>query len=164
MASDERASFSIDAKAVRLLAKILNETNLTEIEYELEGGRIRVVRQGHSETSSVPSMVHQVTVPSVLSAQEETPESTVTNQETDFSKHPGAVKSPMVGVAYLSPDPEAPHYVGEGDHVEAGQTLLILEAMKVMNPIRAPRAGKIQKILVTNGQAIEYGEILMVIN
>lgn len=164
MASDERTSFSIDAKAVRLLAKILNETNLSEIEYELEGGRIRVVRHLHSEVVSAPLAPQYAPVVPSAPTPEETLASGSFAKEEDFSTHPGAVKSPMVGVAYMSPQPDTPAFVKEGDHVEAGQTLLILEAMKVMNPIRAMRAGKIQKILTSNGQAVEFGEILMIIN
>lgn len=161
MASDGRAPFSIDAKAVRLLAKILNETNLSEIEYELERGRIRVVRHSYEPTAHTAPMVSG---PVSQQVQQVSIEPVVSSKEDDFSKHPGAVKSPMVGVAYLSPQPDASPFVSVGDQVEEGQTLLILEAMKVMNPIRAPKAGTVHKIFTKNGQAIEYGELLMVIN
>jgi acetyl-CoA carboxylase biotin carboxyl carrier protein len=82
----------------------------------------------------------------------------------DFSQHPGAVKSPMVGVAYLSPEPGAPSFVTVGQTVTAGQTLLLIEAMKTFNQIKAPRGGTISRVLVNPGVPVEYGEVLMVID
>jgi acetyl-CoA carboxylase biotin carboxyl carrier protein len=83
--------------------------------------------------------------------------------DADFTKHPGAVKSPMVGVAYLAPEPGAPNFVGVGQTVAAGQTLLLIEAMKTFNQIKAPRAGTLTRVLISAGVPVEYGEVLMVI-
>lgn len=160
----ESKPFLIDAKAVRTLARILNETNLSEIEYELDSGRIKVVRTGavHMTPPLYHSGHHQVVTPA------SSPEpieilSPPVYQETDWAAHPGVLKSPLVGTAYLSSQPGSDPFVKEGDHVPEGHTILILEAMKVMNPIRAPKAGKILKILIQNAQPVEFGEPLVVI-
>lgn len=163
----ESKPFPIDAKAVKILARILNETNLSEIEYELESGRIRVVRGGPAggkmvSEEYIPSAVApgaSFTAPPSLNKVEEKHLSS----ETDWALHPGALKAPLVGTAYLSSQPGAEPFMKEGDHVQEGHTLLILEAMKVMNPIRSPKAGKILKIFVQNGQPVEFGELLVVI-
>lgn len=157
-------SFLIDAKAVKTLARVLHETDLSEIEYELDSGRIRVVRE-----RNVGPVVHStpiVQAPSSVSFSQPVVEAASVSsesKETDWTHHVGALKSPLVGTAYLLPQPDAAPFVKEGDDVQEGQTLLILEAMKVMNPIRAPKSGKILKILALNGQPVEYGETLMVI-
>ncbi len=157
-------SFLIDAKAVRTLARILNETNLSEIEYELESGRIRVAR-ARAVVSEITSASHPVVQagPSPSSA----PVSSLIKPEptsfVDWMQHPGVLKAPLVGTVYFSAQPGSDPFVREGDTVQEGQTLLILEAMKVMNPIRSPKSGKITKIFVQNAQAIEFGEALLVI-
>lgn len=160
---NETSSFQIDADAVNTLAKILKETDLTEIEYELESGRIRVVRASHASQRPLPN-THLVEVANQQPLQAAPPPAAVAHPATqDWTQHAGALKSPLVGTAYLSPQPDAAPFVKEGDTVADGQTLMILEAMKVMNPIRAPKSGKVLKILVENGHPVEYGETLVVI-
>ena len=142
---------AIDKDLIRELAALLNETGLAEIEWENEDLRIRV-----SKSLSTPAPV--------LSNQ---PNSTLTDREDGNSKlsnHPGAVKSPMVGTAYLSPEPGAACFVSVGDEVAEGQTLVIVEAMKTMNPIVAPIAGKVTEVFVTDATPVEYGEILVLID
>ena len=146
----------IDSKAIRELADLLEETGLTEIEVS-EGDK--VIRVGKVGTSYVPShapanMASDPTVPQKPSL--EAP-------QTIAKSHPCAVSSPMVGTAYVTPDPSAPPFVKRGDNVKAGDTLLIIEAMKVMNPIKAEKAGTVVQILIENGQPVEFGEVLMVI-
>lgn len=139
---------------IRELADLLAETNLTEIEFERDDVRIRVARG-----SSAPQAVAVAPVAAAEPAAEE-PAAAL---EADPASHPGALLSPMVGTAYLAPEPEAPAFVKEGDDVSEGQTVLIIEAMKVMNQIPAPRAGKVIKILVTDSEPIEYDQPLMII-
>ncbi|RZI45758.1 acetyl-CoA carboxylase biotin carboxyl carrier protein [Candidatus Finniella inopinata] len=149
------ATFKFDGEAVRKLAEILTETGLTEIEYEAGGNRIYVSRQQMTTAAvnhSVPS-AHPVSVDAAPAAP----------AAVDPSQHPGTVRSPMVGTAYLSPEPSAPPFVKVGDTVSLGQTLLIVEAMKVMNPIKAPTSGKITHLFVKDASPVEYDEPLLVI-
>jgi acetyl-CoA carboxylase biotin carboxyl carrier protein len=139
----------IDEAVVRSLAKLLDETGLTEIEVERSGLRVRVARQ---PTASAPVYV----TPS--SAAMTMPEGMI-----DHDKHPGVVTSPMVGTAYRSPEPGAKPFVDIGSTVKAGETLLIIEAMKTMNQIPAPRAGTVVQILIEDGQPVEFGEPMMII-
>ncbi len=155
------AKTPIDSELVRSLAALLDETHLTEIEYEAAGLRIRVARQAASPVSypappAAPAAA--VAAPPPLAS---SPASTSASE--DPSNHPGAVKSPMVGVAYLSPEPGATRFVNVGDTVSEGQTLLLIEAMKTFNPIRAPRAGRVVSILVNDGQPVEFGEPLLIV-
>jgi len=147
----------VDADAIRVLADILIDTGLTEIEIAEGDSRIRVVR--------APATI-QAAVAAPLTAMPAQPQATAAPAAdlSDFSKHPGAVKSPMVGVAYLSPEPGAPSFVTVGQTVAAGQTLLLIEAMKTFNQIKAPRAGTLSRVLVNPGVPVEYGEVLMVID
>ncbi len=145
----------IDAEAIRALAEILVETGLTEIEIAEKDSRIRVARQPAPVAAAVP--VAAQTVPLAAAAP---PAPT----ELDLAQHPGAVKSPMVGIVYLSPEPGAPPFVAAGQTVSAGQTLLLIEAMKTFNQIKAPRSGTLSRILVATGVPVEYGEVLMVID
>ena len=140
---------TIDGDLVRALAALLDETGLTEIEYAIGERRIRVVRGA----LSAPSVT--VAMPAAAPA---APAAAAIAVET-----PGAVKSPMVGTAYLSPQPEAPPFIKVGDSVREGQTLLIIEAMKVMNQIPAPRAGRVSQILVADGTPVEFGQALVVL-
>jgi acetyl-CoA carboxylase biotin carboxyl carrier protein len=145
---------AIDHDLIRELAKLLDETGLTEIEFERDGMRVRVGRAATGAFVSVPSLpVPQplLSSPSVLA----TP--------LDLAKHPGVVASPMVGTAYIGPEPGAPPFVDIGSKVVAGETLLIIEAMKTMNQIPAPRAGTVTKILIEDGQPVEFGEPLMIV-
>ena len=143
-----------DADAIRQLAAILAETGLTEIEIAEKDSRIRVARAPAVVAASVAATV---SAPAVVA------EPAVAVVE-DLSKHPGAVLSPMVGVAYLSPEPGAPPFVSPGQSVAAGQTLMLIEAMKTFNQIKAPRAGTVSRILVTAGGPVEFGEVLMLLN
>lgn len=148
------ATKSIDSELVRSLAHLLDETNLTEIEYDTGSVRIRVARQG------LPMAVHHA-VPAAVPAVAAAP--VAQQAATDDASHPGAVTSPMVGVSYLAPEPGAAKFVEVGQTVSEGQTLMLIEAMKTFNPIRAPRAGKLVRFLVTDGQPVEFGEPLAII-
>jgi acetyl-CoA carboxylase biotin carboxyl carrier protein len=151
------SKFKIDSEAIRQLAEILVDTALTEIEYEDNGHRIRVSRSGNIQTAIMPASLHHAVAESAA-----VPHPTA-SQGHSSSDHPGAVKSPMVGTAYLASEPGAAPFVKVGDMVSVGQTLMIIEAMKVMNPIKAPTAGKILQILVSDASPVEYGEPLMII-
>jgi acetyl-CoA carboxylase biotin carboxyl carrier protein len=153
------AKFEMDTDFIRELAVLLEETGLGEIELADGERKIRVARP-----MSVAAPAAPVTVaPMATGAGPVTVVPVTVTATADHSAHPGAVKSPMVGTAYLSPEPGKPVFVHVGDKVTAGQTLLIIEAMKVMNEIRAPMAGRIAQILVADAQPVEYGAILMVI-
>ncbi|HET7880220.1 MAG TPA: acetyl-CoA carboxylase biotin carboxyl carrier protein subunit [Acetobacteraceae bacterium] len=141
-----------DPDAIRALAAVLSETGLTEIEIAEKDSRIRVVRAAApAALQAVPVVAAPVTAAA--------PATTV----PDEANHPGAVLSPMVGVAYLSPEPGAAPFVTVGQSVTAGQTLLLIEAMKTFNQIRATKAGTVTRILVANSTPVEYGEVLMIL-
>ncbi len=146
----------VDAEAIRALAGVLLETGLTEIEIAEGDSRIRVVRAPAIVQSAVAAPAHAATPPAAA-----TPEAA---EAADFARHPGAVKSPMVGIAYLAPEPGAPPFIGVGQPVVAGQTLMLIEAMKTFNQIKAPRAGTLTRILASTGVPVEYDEVLMVID
>ena len=142
---------------IRELAKLLDETGLTEIEIEREGVRVRVARQ--SVTHVVSGSGHGVPpIPSVAPAPAVAPVVAI-----DPAKHPGVVTSPMVGTAYRAPEPTAMPFVDIGSVVKAGDPLLIVEAMKTLNQIPAPRGGTVTQILFEDGHPVEYGEPLMII-
>lgn len=144
----------IDAELVRTLAELLNETGLSEIEYDTGSLRLRVVRQ-------LSAVTQVAAAPLAMPGGAGTPVAQPAG--ADAANHPGAVTSPMVGVAYLSPEPNAAQFVKVGDRVSEGQTLCLIEAMKTFNPIRAPRGGTVTQILVGNGQPVEFGEPLVII-
>jgi acetyl-CoA carboxylase biotin carboxyl carrier protein len=147
---------SIDAQLVRKLADILTETGLSEIEIEHDGLKIRVAK---TLTAAPQAAVHYAPAPAAAPAAAAAPA-----VEAAPARAAGdVVNSPMVGTAYLSPQPGADAFVKVGDTVAAGQTIMIVEAMKTMNPIPAPRGGKIVELLVVDGQPVEYGEPLAVI-
>lgn len=159
----------VDAAAVKSLAEILNETSLTEIEYETNACRIRVVRGG-GEAGSYGFMPHPVAHPlpqasfaPVSTGHHHPSTTTVEHASPALENHPGAVKAPMVGTVYLSPQPNAPHFIKEGDKVAEGATLMIIEAMKVMNPIRSPKGGTVKKLLVHDAEPVEYDHPLVII-
>lgn len=156
---------SFDKDLIRELAALLEETGLTEIEVEHEGRRIRVAR-GVSLTTTLTTDLPQ-TEPrdSARPAKSDGPRPAkrVAGQGEEFIVHPGTVTSPMVGTAYRAAEPGAPPFIEIGSKVTAGQTLLIIEAMKTMNQIPSPRAGTVIAILVEDGQPVEYGEPLAVI-
>lgn len=150
---------SAEGQMIRELAELLNDTGLTEIEIEKSGLKIRVAKK-ISITAAAPQAYISAPVPAAASTPSEAKPAAGAG---DFSKHPGAVKSPMVGTAYRSPEPGAAAFCEVGSKVNQGDTLLIIEAMKTMNQIPAPRAGTVKAILVENAQPVEYGEPLIII-
>lgn len=156
-AGGRNSGMNIDSKLVRELAELLNETGLTEIEVEDNDRKIRVARGGVVASAAPAQMV---------AAPDPTPAAAapaVAAEAAPADDHGDAVKSPMVGTAYLAPEPEASNFVAVGDSVKEGDTLLIVEAMKVMNPITADKAGTIKAILIDNGQPVEFDQPLVVI-
>ena len=146
---------SEDSALIRELALLLDETSLTEIEIERAGLRLRVARN----ISVAATMPAAAAAPALVTAPAAAPAAAV----PDLSKHPGAVTSPMVGTAYWAPEPGAKPFIEVGSKVSVGQTLLIIEAMKTMNQIPSPRAGTVTQILVEDGQPVEFGEPLVII-
>jgi acetyl-CoA carboxylase biotin carboxyl carrier protein len=152
-----RPPLAPDAEVIRTLAGLLSETGLTEIEYAVGDHRIRVAREPAGQAPPVanghaapPAPAIEASVPAEVPA-------------TNGVAHPGTVASPIVGIAYLAPEPGSAPFVRVGDTVSAGQTLLIIEAMKVMNQIRAPRAGRLARVFVEDAEPVEYGAALMLI-
>ena len=148
---------SEDSALIRELATLLDETSLTEIEIERAGLRLRVARNV-SIAAAMPAPVAAMAAAPVTVAA-----AAPATAAPDLSKHPGAVTSPMVGTAYWAPEPGAKPFIEVGSKVSVGQTLLIIEAMKTMNQIPSPRAGTVTQILVEDGQPVEFGEPLVII-
>jgi acetyl-CoA carboxylase biotin carboxyl carrier protein len=153
------AKFDIDTEFVRKLAQLLQETGLGEIELADGDKRIRVARPAVTVAAApvASSAAVAAAAPGGAAA------APAAGGNGDLGKHPGAVKSPMVGTAYLAPEPGKPNFVAVGDKVTAGQTLLIIEAMKTFNPIKAPKAGTVTQILIDNARPVEFGEPLMIV-
>jgi len=155
------AKFSSDDSAlIRELALLLDETSLTEIEIERAGLRVRVARN-ISIAAAMPQGIAPIGHAPVAAAPADGPAAAV--PVADFADHPGVVPSPMVGTVYWAPEPGAKPFIEVGARVAAGQTLLIIEAMKTMNQIPSPRAGTVTQILVEDGQPVEFGEPLVII-
>ena len=152
------AAASNEASFVKELADILDQAGLVELEYETETVAIRLSRV----TAAAPVAAASVAAAPVAAASAAIAEP-VAELPANPADHPGAVKSPMVGTVYTAPEPNAPAFITEGATVTAGQTLFIVEAMKVMNPITAPKAGTVVKIFVQNAQPIEFGEALVIV-
>lgn len=153
----------IDSEAVRSLAELFKETDLSEIEYETEGCRIRVARHAAPMALS-PAPVHIPHPPVPSSSSYTDPSQQLSSARQDsLDHHPGLIRSPMVGTAYLSPQPGAGPFVREGGNVKKGDTLMILEAMKVMNPIKSPKDGKVLKVFVHDATPVEFDDALIVI-
>ncbi len=148
----------IDTELVRQLAELLEETGLSEIEYGRDEWHIRVSRGGSSAAVQVAAPA-PVSSPAPAAVAADAPDA----GGDDPASHPGAVCSPMVGVVYTSADPDSPPFIKVGDQVSEGDTLLLVEAMKVFNPIRAPKAGKVTRILISNGSPVEFGEALLIV-
>ncbi|MEH2527955.1 MULTISPECIES: acetyl-CoA carboxylase biotin carboxyl carrier protein [unclassified Bradyrhizobium] len=144
---------SDDSALIRELALLLDETSLTEIEIERAGLRVRVARNV-TVSAAMPANFHPAAAAAAVA---------VPAASADLAKHPGVVPSPMVGTAYWAPEPGAKPFIEVGTKVSAGQTLLIIEAMKTMNQIPSPRAGTVTQILVEDGQPVEFGEPLVII-
>jgi acetyl-CoA carboxylase biotin carboxyl carrier protein len=155
MAKEAKSIGGPDQDLIRELASLLEETGLSEIEIEREGLRVRVARQ---QTLAATTAV--ASPPAALVAG---PAPASKPDSEDPSKHPGCIKSPMVGTAYLAPEPGAAPFIDVGTRVAQGQTILIIEAMKTMNHIPAPKAGTVTAILVGNGHPVEFGEPLVII-
>lgn len=153
------AKFEMDTDFIRKLAAILEETNLGEIELADGERKIRVARPTTIAAPAAPIAI----APMAASAAPVAVVPVAAAGAGDLSKHPGAVKSPMVGTAYLAPEPGKPMFVNVGDKVTAGQTILIIEAMKTFNPIKAPKAGTVTQILIENARPVEFGEVLMIV-
>ena len=144
-----KRKIEVDPELVRELSRLLEENKLTEIEVQKGDQRVRVSRGGGGGT-----VHHTVAAPALGVAMA---------KSADAAKHPGTVTSPMVGTAYRSPQPGAKPFVEEGTQVREGETLLVIEAMKTMNAIAAPRAGTVTRILIEDGQPVEFGEPLLII-
>ncbi|MTH98004.1 acetyl-CoA carboxylase biotin carboxyl carrier protein [Roseibium sp. RKSG952] len=147
-----------DTALIRDLAVLLDETNLSEIELEQDDFRIRVARQLNIEAPISYAQAAPAPAPQAASAPAD-----ASAQAVAAGPHPGTITSPMVGTAYLAPEPGAPDYVKIGDKVTEGQTILIVEAMKTMNHIPATKSGTVKQILVENAQPVEFGEPLIIV-
>ncbi len=153
MAKDIKSSLKVDEALIRQLAGLLDETGLGEIELEEGDSKIRVAKAG----VSAPSYAAPAPLPAPAAV------APVATPAEDAAAHPGAIKSPMVGVCYLSADPKSDSFCSEGDSVKEGDTILLIEAMKVFNPIVATKSGTVSRILVTDGTPVEFGEPLVII-
>ncbi len=149
----------VDKEMIRELADLLKETELSEIEVETDDFKIRVARNLGGGAVSYAAPAPQP-APAASSGGDSAP---AADAGADLSNHPGAVTSPMVGTVYVAPEPGSAAFVSVGDSVSQGQTLLIVEAMKTMNPIPAPKSGTVKQILIQDAQPVEFGEVLIVI-
>ncbi len=160
MSSDSRSRTLIDPALVRELADILRETELSEIEVEHDDLRLRIARQltvaPVAQTVAVPAAAPMAAAPSAAEA--------APAAAAPAGDKPGTVKSPMVGTAYLKPNPDSANFVRPGDAVKKGDTILLVEAMKTFNPITAEKDGTVTELLVDDGQPVEYGEPLFVLS
>lgn len=153
----------IDADAIRQLAELLDETGLTEIEVA-EGEKMIRVGKGNPAAATAHAHATAPNAHAMMPSDPTIPQAASLAAPSQVAaNHPGAVTSPMVGTAYMSPEPNASAFISKGSTVKEGDTLLIIEAMKVMNPIKAPRSGTVMQILVDNGQPVEFGEVLVVL-
>lgn len=150
----------IDAKAIRELAELLDETGLNEIEVADGDKMIRVNKGGLATGGAVMAQPQAISMPSDPTVPQQ---ASTQAPSTTAADHPGAVTSPMVGTVYMQAEPETPPFVQKGAQVNEGDTLVIIEAMKVMNPIKAPKSGTVTQVTVENGQPVEFGDVLMVI-
>ncbi len=157
MAKAPKSSGSGDTALVKALADILDEAGLAELEYETADLSVRL-----SRVSSAAPVAPVAAVVAPAAAPAAAPPAPAADS-ADAASHPGAVTSPMVGTVYVAPEPDAPSFIEVGGTVKKGQTLLIVEAMKVMNPITAPADGTVKQIFVQNAQPVEFGEVLVVI-
>jgi acetyl-CoA carboxylase biotin carboxyl carrier protein len=160
-----KGGMQVDTDLVRQLADLLNDTKLNEIEVEDGGRKIRLVRHmDFTGMGMVGNLAPSARTGFVSEPAQPAPAPTATPAaEVSPANHPGAVKSPMVGTVYLSGEPGAKPFVSPGDSVREGETLLIVEAMKVMNPIAAPRAGTVRQVLVVDGQPVEFDQPLVIV-
>ena len=151
-------SKTINSESVRRLAELLDETGLTEIEYDTGAIKIRVARNhGGGVTYAAPP------APAAAAAPAAAPAPVVEQPAAVTADHPGAVTSPMVGTVYLAPEPGAASFIAVGDTIAKGQTLMLVEAMKTFNEIKAPHAGTVKQIIVENGMPVEFGDVLAIV-
>ena len=158
MAKDTKDRDGSEKALIRELAELLNETGLSEIEIAREGLKIRVARQ-----TMASAVVQAAPAPATGTTRGNDGLAAPVKTGPDPASHPGCVKSPMVGTAYMSPEPGAAPFIDIGTRVVQGQTLMIIEAMKTMNHIPAPKAGTVKEILIENGQPVEFGEPLVIV-
>ena len=161
MAKAPKSSGAGDTALVKALADILDEAGLAELEYETADLSVRLSRVSGAAPVAPVAAVAAPAAP--VAAAPAAPAAAPAADSADAESHPGAVTSPMVGTVYVAPEPDAPNFIEVGGTVKKGQTLLIVEAMKVMNPITAPADGTVKQILVQNAQPVEFGEVLVVI-
>lgn len=155
--TEKKFSFDIDQAAIQALAKVLQDADLSEIEYEDQGRRVRLTRQ-ISQTVMMAPTASQVMTPATSAASSQ--DAAVASNP---KQHPGALKSPMVGTLYMSPEPGAASFTKVGNRVNQGDTVFIIEAMKVMNPIKAHTSGIVKEIFFQDASPVEYGDVLMII-
>lgn len=153
--TSKKFSFDIDQDAIKSLAELLKEADLSEIEYEDQGRRVRLTR-----STAVGAVVHAAPAVAAPAAQQST---AATSSSTSAASEAGAVKSPMVGTLYLSPEPGAPTFVSAGSKVNKGDTVCIVEAMKVMNPIKAHMSGTVREVRFEDASPVEFGDTLLII-
>lgn len=158
-----RSPLAPDPDLIRSLAKLLDETGLTEIECSSGDQRIRVSKQHSAQAVATSPAPVTAEKPVPAAAPPPPGNSGASHPGVNGHDHPGTLKAPLVGIAYLAAEPGAPPYVKVGDTVAEGQTLMIIEAMKVMNQIRAPRAGRISRVYIGDAEPVEYGTALMLI-
>jgi len=161
MAKAPKSSGAGDTALVKALADILDEAGLAELEYETADLSVRLSRVSGAAPVAPIAAVAAPAAP--VAAAPAAPAAAPAAVSADAASHPGAVTSPMVGTVYVAPEPDAPNFIEVGGTVKKGQQLLIVEAMKVMNPITAPADGTVKQILVQNAQPVEFGEVLVVI-
>ena len=162
MAKAPKSSGAGDTALVKALADILDEAGLAELEYETADLSVRLSRvSGAAHVAPVAAVAAPAAAPTAAATM--APAAAPAADGADAASHPGAVTSPMVGTVYVAPEPDAPNFIEVGGTVKKGQTLFIVEAMKVMNPITAPTDGTVKQIFVQNAQPVEFGEVLVVI-
>ena len=160
MPTKKTAEFN--SKLIGEIAQIMSDTGLTEVELTQGGSTLRLSKQTHVMAAAAPAMAQAAPAPAAA-APAPAAAATPAPAAESAAEHPGTLTSPMVGTVYLSPSPGADHFVSPGDQVKEGDTLMIIEAMKVMNPIPAQRGGTVKAIIVSDAQPVEFGDPLIII-
>jgi acetyl-CoA carboxylase biotin carboxyl carrier protein len=154
----------VDTEAIKVLANLLNETNLTEIEYQVDSLRIRVSRTSLASVAAAVGSEQQSSPANQNSSVAQANQAQTEEPMESLENHPGVIEAQMVGTVYLSPGPGTEPFISVGDTISQGQTLFIIEAMKVMNMIKAPRSGVVKHIFVRDSQPVEYGDPVVIID